>query len=168
MGKDTKFLIGAFLITILIIVGAALLFSKTSTKVNETSTSEILGLSASPENYELGNVPLDGGIVSRQYEVENTTDKALSLVKIATSCMCTTARLKAGEDETRFFGMEMPGDNNPPVKLKINPGEKAIVDVVFDPAAHGPQGVGPFDRIVWLYFSEGIKELKFNGVVTAQ
>lgn len=168
MGKDIKFLIGAFLITVLIIAGAAVIFSRASTKTSDIPTSEVLGLSVSPEGYDMGEVAIDGGIVARQYEIENTTDKPLSLIKLATSCMCTRARIKVGEKETSFFGMEMPGDNNPPLKLKIAPGQKASVEVNFDPAAHGPQGVGPFDRIVWLYFSEGVKELKFNGVVTAQ
>lgn len=168
MAKDTKFLIGAFLVSILAIVGVAFLVSKASKTEAELPQTEVLGLTASPESYVLGDVPINGGIVSRDYEVKNTTDGKLTLKKIATSCMCTTAKIKVGDKETRFFGMEMPGDNNAPVNLEIPAGDTAKVTVDFDPAAHGPQGVGAFDRIVWLYFSEGMKELKFNGVVTAQ
>ena len=61
--------------------------------------------------------------------------------------------------------MEMGGDKNPLISLKIKNGETAKVTVRFDPAAHGPQGVGPFDRMVWLYFDGGVKELTFSGVV---
>ena len=61
--------------------------------------------------------------------------------------------------------MEGHGDANPAVNLELKAGETAKVVVNFDPAAHGPQGTGAFDRIVWLYFSEGVKELKFNGEV---
>jgi hypothetical protein len=48
--------------------------------------------------------------------------------------------------------------------LEINPEQTALVIINFDPAAHEPQGVGFFDRIVLLTFSNpaGIKESKFN------
>ena len=165
MPKDTKFLIGAFLISILVIVGVAFLLSKNSKSEAEIPTGDISGLSASPESYDLGEVVINGGIVSKDYEVKNTTSGSLSLKKIATSCMCTTAKLKVGDKETRLFGMEMVGDKNPPLDLEIPAGERAKITVEFDPAAHGPEGVGPFDRIVWLYFAQGVKELKFNGTV---
>ena len=44
------------------------------------------------------------------------------------------------------------------------------VAVNFDPAAHGPQGTGPFDRVVILTFSDpaGVKELTFNGTVVSK
>ena len=63
--------------------------------------------------------------------------------------------------------MEGMGDKNPPVNLELPSGQTAIVTAIFDPAAHGPKGVGPFDRTVFLYFSNpsGTKELKFNGNV---
>lgn len=165
MPKDTKFLVGAFLVSILVIVGVAFLLSNKSTTEAEIPTGDVSGLSASPESYELGDVAINGGIVSKDYEVKNTTSATLSLKKIATSCMCTTAKLKVGDKETRLFGMEMAGDKNPPLDLAIPAGETAKVTVEFDPAAHGPEGVGPFDRIVWLYFAQGVKELKFNGTV---
>lgn len=168
MAKDTKFLIGAFLVSILVIVGVAFLLSSKSQTEAEMPTTEVAGLTASPEGYDLGDVAIKGGIISKDYEIKNTTSETLNLKKIATSCMCTTAKVRVGDKETRFFGMEMAGDSNPPLDLAIPKGETAKVSVEFDPAAHGPEGVGPFDRIVWLYFSQGVKELKFNGVVTAQ
>jgi len=169
MAKDTKFLIGAFLVSILVIVGVALLLANKSNQAEaELPTTEVAGLTASPESYDMGNVAINGGIVSKDYEIKNTTSGKLALKKIATSCMCTTAKVKVGDKETRLFGMEMAGDSNPPLNMEIPAGETAKVTVEFDPAAHGPEGVGPFDRIVWLSFAQGVKELKFNGVVTAQ
>lgn len=165
MAKDTKFLIGAFLVSILVIVGVAYLLSNKSKSEAEIPTTEVAGLTATPESYDLGEVAINGGIVSKDYEVKNTTSATLSLKKIATSCMCTTAKVRLGDKETRAFGMEMVGDKNPPLDLNIPAGETAKVTVDFDPAAHGPEGVGAFDRIVWLYFAQGVKELKFNGTV---
>lgn len=84
--------------------------------------------------------------------------------------MCTTAAFNINGNETKFFGMEGMGDANPPVNIEIPSGNEGKVVVKFDPAAHGPQGTGPFERVVWLTFSDpgGIKELTFNGTVTSQ
>lgn len=126
MGKDTKFLIGAFLITILLVVGVAFLISRSSSKgTAEIPTTPILGVTASPENYDLGSVPINGGIVTREYEIKNTTDKTIKLVKIATSCMCTTASAAVGGKTTKFFGMEGHTDKNPPLNLDLKAGETA-------------------------------------------
>ena len=156
------------MVSILVIIGVAFLLSKNSQSQAETPSEDISGLTVSPESYELGDVAINGGIVSKDYEVENSTSGKLTLKKIATSCMCTTASIQIGDKTTKFFGMEGHGDANPPVNLEIPAGQKAKVTVKFDPAAHGPEGVGPFDRIVWLYFAQGTKELTFNGVVVAQ
>ena len=37
----------------------------------------------------------------------------------------------------------------------MNPGEDAIIEVVFDPAAHGPAGIGPVDRVVTIENTAG-------------
>lgn len=165
MGKDTKFIIGAFVFTLALIVGLAFLVTSKEKKVSVLSETVAQGIEATPADYDLGEVPIKGGIVTREYEVKNSSGADIELLKIITSCMCTTASVKVGNNETRFFGMEMAGDKNPFVNLKIKKGETAKVSVRFDPAAHGPEGVGPFDRIVWLYFDNGMKELTFKGNV---
>lgn len=168
MAKDTKVLIAAIGFTFLAIVGFALLLGG---KHEDGATySEVQGVDIIPAIYELGDVPIDGGIVTKEYEVKNTTGEVIKLKKITTSCMCTEAKVVVGDKETRFFGMEHPGDRNPPVNFEIKSDEIAKVIVNFDPAAHGPQGIGPFERTVQLTFSDpaGIKELKFEGTVVAQ
>jgi hypothetical protein len=166
MTKDSKFIIIAFLGVVLLLMGAVFLLAKTANNPNaEIPQTEVLGVEANPTDFNLGQVPIGGGIVTREYEVKNTTDKALKLRKIATSCMCTTAQIKVGDKESRFFGMEMMGDKNPFLDFKIPAGETAKIIVNFDPAAHGPQGVGPFDRVIWLSFESGMKELTFKGEV---
>lgn len=103
----------------------------------------------------------------KTYEVKNVSGNTLKLKKIATSCMCTKAKIKIGDRETRFFGMEGHTDKNPSVNLEFPKDAVATVIVEFDPAAHGPRGVGPFERIVYLTFSDpaGVKELKLSGTV---
>lgn len=160
-----KFLIIGTVITLILILAGAFLISNISSEA--TVTQKIEGLEANPESYDLGNVQINDGLVTKEYEVKNTTDKTLKLKKIATSCMCTQAKVKIGDNETKEFGMEGHGDKNPPVNLELPSGITAKVTAIFDPAAHGPQGVGPVDRSVYLTFSDpvGVKELKFNGVV---
>lgn len=154
--------------TILVIVGLVILISAKEEKISKIPTNLVSGVEAAPATYDLGNVPINGGIVSKEYEVKNTSGRDMELLKIATSCMCTTASVKIRDKETRFFGMEMSGDGNPLVNLQLKKDETTKVSVRFDPAAHGPAGVGPFDRVVSLYFDSGIKELTFKGVVVSQ
>lgn len=163
MGKDTKVLLGIILATLVILVGGIFLLGRGQEKV----LGEVSGLEVTPSSYDLGEVPINGGIVAKEYEAKNTTEKTIRLKKIATSCECTSAKVRVGEKETRFFGMEHAMDKNPPVNLEVGAGQTAIVTVNFDPAAHGPEGVGPFERVVWLTFSDpvGVAELKFSGTV---
>lgn len=165
MAKDTKFIVGAGIFTLALIFGLAFVISSKGSKEKVLSETAAQGIEVLANDYDLGEVPINGGIVTRGYEVKNTSGGEIELLKITTSCMCTTANVKVGETETRFFGMEMAGDKNPFVNHKIKNGETAKITVRFDPAAHGPEGVGPFDRIVWLYFDNGMKELTFSGTV---
>jgi len=169
--KDAKVLIGIVIATFLIIVGGVFLLGRGSSGSGGSETNvEVLGIEATPAFYDLGEVPINGGMVTKEYSIKNTTDKTIRLKKIATSCMCTTASLDLGGKSTKFFGMEGHGDANPPVNIEIGAGQEGKVIVRFDPAAHGPQGTGPFDRMVWLTFSDpgGIKELTFNGTVVSE
>ena len=168
--KDSKVLIGIVIATFLVIIGGVVLLGRNSSTGEPEATTEVLGIEATPAFYDLGEVPINGGIVTKEYSIKNTTDKTIKLKKITTSCMCTTASVQLGDKSTKFFGMEGHGDANPPVNIEIGAGQEGKVIVKFDPAAHGPQGTGPFDRMVWLTFSDpgGIKELTFNGSVVSE
>lgn len=168
MNKDIKLLLLGIFLTFLLVAGGVVLLSDKSESTKEVA-SEVLGIETNPTFYDLGKVEINGGIVTKEYSIKNITESAIKLKKVATSCMCTTASVLTGSEETKFFGMEGHGDANPPVNIEIESGEEGRVVVKFDPAAHGPQGVGPFDRIVWLTFSDpaGVKELKFSGTVVA-
>lgn len=166
MKQDIKVLVGIIVATLVILVGGIFLLGRTQ----GAPVGEVAGLEVAPLSYDLGEVPINGGIVTREYEVKNTTEKTLRLKKIATSCMCTTAAVEIGEKTTQFFGMEGHGDKNPPVNLELGSGQSGKVIVSFDPAAHGPEGIGAFQRLVWLTFSDpaGIKELTLTGTVVSQ
>ena len=168
MTKDLKILIAALGFTLFLIIVFAFWQGKPKDENFEPIVAgDIVGIEINPGNFNLGDVPINGGIVTKEYEIKNSTDGVLKLRKVATSCMCTKASFEVGETKTKFFGMEGHGDKNPPVNIEIGSGQSGRVVARFDPAAHGPQGVGPFDRSIWLTFSDpaGVKELKFNGVV---
>ena len=170
MTKEIKFIVLGAFVFLLLLAGAVLLASKEGSREQVSGTSQgALELAISPNNVDLGEVPINGGIVTREYEIKNTSGSPLTLSKVATSCMCTTAMITVGDKSTKFFGMEGHGDRNPPINLQIGAGEVAKVTVNFDPAAHGPEGVGPFERIVWLSFSNpsGEKEISFFGTVVS-
>ncbi len=170
MPKDIKILVGVLVFSFLLIVVFAMWQGgkEPSTKeVGATASVNIKDLEVSPASYDVGTIKMKDGNVVKTYEVKNTSSESMKLQRIATSCMCTKTKVKIGDKETREFGMEGMGDKNPPINLELPSGQTATVTAIFDPAAHGPKGVGTFDRTVFLYFSNpsGTKELKFNGTV---
>lgn len=104
-------------------------------------------LTAEESSFDFGEISMAAGKVSHLFAVKNTGSKSVSINKLYTSCMCTTAMLKIGNRIKGPFGMPghgfVPGFNE-----SLAPNETAIIDVVFDPAAHGPAGVGPINRAV--------------------
>lgn len=165
MSKESKFIIAGFVATILIIASLAFIISGKEKTVAAIPNNPASGFEVKPASYDLGDVAINGGLVTKEYEVKNTSGKDVNLQKITTSCMCTVASVEAGGKTTKFFGMEMSGDLNPRVELSLKNGETAKVTVRFDPAAHGPAGLGQVDRTVWLYFDNGVQELSFKGNV---
>jgi len=80
--------------------------------------------------------------------------------------MCTTASLIKNNKAFGPYGMQGHGFI-PKINEVMNPGEEATVDVVFDPAAHGPAGVGRIERIATIENNAGKPlELGFTATVT--
>lgn len=167
-GDSYKVFFGALLFSLIIIAGFIFWQVRSPEVSGVTDSTEISGILITPETSDWGQISINGGVVTREFELKNTTEKTVKLKKVATSCMCTQASVEAGGASTRFFGMEMAGDRNPAVSLEISAGETGKIIIKFDPAAHGPQGIGPFEREVVLTFSDpvGVKTIKFNGEVT--
>ena len=62
----------------------------------------------------------------------------------------------------------MPGHGFvPSADVVLNPGETAEVEVISDPAAHGPSGIGRIERSVYLEGDAGsLVELRIRATVT--
>lgn len=117
-------------------------------------------------NYDFGTISMAAGVVTREFRIKNSGGEPVTISKIYTSCMCTTATLSVGEKRLGPFGM--PGhDVVPRIDQTINPNEEAVVAVAFDPAAHGPAGVGRIQRAVTIENDAGRAiELSFAAMVT--
>ena len=106
------------------------------------------------------------GKVSHRYPIRNGGAASLTVTRIYTSCMCTEATLARPGGKKGPFGM--PG-HGPAERIAegFAPGEAAFVDIVFDPQAHGPAGVGRIERVVTIENSAGRPlELGFLAMVT--
>lgn len=157
------------LAVIVVFLGAIIWFSNPTSKegglANVAATSNGT-LAAAETFFDFGTVSMAAGNVSHSFKLANNSTEPVTITKMYTSCMCTTASLILGEERIGPYGM--PGHGSiPKLDQAISAGEDALVEVVFDPTAHGPAGVGRIDRIVYLENNAGEPlELKFTALVT--
>lgn len=157
-----------------VLVGALVLFAwlgmptgspeKESAQV--TRGLENIELSADETVYDFGTISMAAGKAVHTFKIQNLSALPISIEKIYTSCMCTTATLDAEGEKFGPYGM--PGHGFiPKINKTLSPGAEALVEVVFDPAAHGPAGVGRIQRSIVIENngSEPL-ELGFTAVVT--
>lgn len=112
-------------------------------------------LEADRRQHDFGRVPIYGGDVETAFQVSNGGPDPVRLVSVYTSCGCTTAVLEF-DDGSREGPFGMPGHELPTrLHRPLRPGEAVRVRVIFDPAAHGPAGLGPVTRAVSLHTGDG-------------
>ena len=147
MTKTTLF---SALVVILILGGLAWISNSKGVVVDNNLTASTGSLTVNEKSYDFGPVSMKAGVVSRDFVVKNSSDKTVNLNQVYTSCMCTTATLITKQGEVGPFGMPGHGLSAPAVKVALAPGEELTVRAAFDPAAHGPAGVGKIDRVITL------------------
>lgn len=104
-------------------------------------------LDARERHFDFGSISMAAGKVSHRFWFRNEGTEPVLLHRIHTSCMCTTATLVKGMRIVGTFGMAGHGPL-PDVNQTLAPGEAAYIDAVFDPAAHGPAGLGRTERVI--------------------
>jgi hypothetical protein len=116
--------------------------------------------------YNFGTVSMARGKVTTVFRIANTGSDPVVIRKLYTSCMCTTAALVKNGKSSDAFGMA--GHTPiPTIDVPLTSKDDAAIEVVFDPAAHGPAGVGPIERVVTVENSAGEPlELQFAALVT--
>lgn len=123
-------------------------------------------LTTEERKYDFGSISMAAGNVEREFRLKNSGAEAIVIKKIYTSCMCTEATLIIGDRRKGPFGMPGHGSLGS-IQEVVGPGEEAIIEVVFDPQAHGPAGVGPIQRVVTIEHDSGQPiGLEFRAIVT--
>ncbi len=122
-------------------------------------------LSASEQIFDFGVISMKDGNVDHVFKVANPTDRDVMIERLSTSCMCTTAYIIEGASKTGPFGMPGMGYGSKASKLFRARGTMDI-DVVYDPNAHGPAGIGPMERSIHLTDANGgVLQLQIKALV---
>jgi hypothetical protein len=156
------FLVGALLLALTLIVAViaarpgadngisarpAPAAARATTTSEAAAAPSVAGLTARQDFFDFGTISMASGKVSHRFWFRNDAAAPLLVKRIYTSCMCTTATLVKAMRIVGSYGMAGHGPM-PDVNESFAPGEAAYVDVVFDPAAHGPAGLGHTERVV--------------------
>lgn len=144
MAADKKIILFSILATIIVIsVGIVWVSSVTNTPTVSAST-HAKATTIDPTSSDWGQIAMFKGPVSKVFRIKNTGTDPLKVFNIRTSCHCTTAQLTTVTDESPLFKMDSVSSW---VGI-VAPGKEAKLTVVFDPAFHGPDAVGPINRFV--------------------
>lgn len=163
---NTKVIIGIF-VAIIAVVGGLIWLGQPAGNQNGSQANLTAGLLKSNEtDFDFGTISMANGKVSHEFEVTNSSSQPVNIKKIYSSCMCTAANFKFKEKTYGPFGMEGMGGLNY-TNITIDPGDSGTVEVIYDPNAHGPAGVGPVDRLVYVEDKNGGQLiLEIKAVVT--
>lgn len=163
---DKRILLIISILTAAVLFGGVFVFSssKESASVEKTLGAQIQTFH---KDFDFKDIRYGGGNVSHAFPIKNNGYKDLILANFSTSCMCTQVYLKKGEEKSPFFGMKGHTSVSD-WKGVLKPKEEAEVVAVFDPTAHGPQGIGPVSRLVSFETNDPENpyiELAFSGTV---
>ena len=160
---NPKILVIGGLITVAVLAGGVVIMSR-QPNAAEVEKVEASKLVTDHKNYDWGQIDYDGGVAKHVFEIKNGEEAELKLANIKTSCMCTTAQVMTRTGSSPIFKMHQTSD----WKGVLAAGETAKLEVIFDPAFHGPTGVGPIERIISLETSDPNQpyiEFDLKGVV---
>ncbi len=123
-------------------------------------------LEAKETFHDFGTISMQNGKVSTTFKLKNIKTEPVVLTKLYTSCMCTDATLKINGKTEGPFGMLGHGFVKSFSDI-LPAGQEVEVEVVFDPNAHGPAGVGTIERTVTVEGQNGkLAELNIKATVT--
>lgn len=146
--KTTTIVIITVSIVILVIGAVMVTNSKNQSSAQQASAAT---LEASESFFDFGEIAMSDGLAETQYTLTNTGEEAVTVGKVYTSCMCTTATIiESDGTEKGKFGMPGHKGQLALANSVVEPGESITVNAVYDPAAHGPSGVGLAQRSIYL------------------
>jgi len=152
---------------ILIVVGIVLFFLGMF-QLNQ-STMSSAALTVDTTMVDLGEIPIQGGIVEARYTLQNNGNEPITVTQGETSCMCTEAAIQTENGEvSKRIKMPGHGASTASLDIVIAPKETATLIAYYDPMAHGPSGTGPIKRDVTLQTNSSAApslSVSFQGVV---
>ncbi|MDD5415652.1 MAG: DUF1573 domain-containing protein [Candidatus Daviesbacteria bacterium] len=140
---DKKIIIGLIVFTLLLLGGGIYVLSISSAPVKITS-SQNAKAAVDQKTFDWGNIPINGGNVTKTFTIKNTGTDVLKLIGVKTSCTCTKAQVVIDGKTSPYFSMHATSS----WVGEVAPGKEAQLTVIFDPAFHGPTGVGPTERLI--------------------
>ena len=146
--------VGIVAVTVAFLAGLIYL-SAVNKPAPSAAASGTSSLTASTTSYDFGMVSMANGKVSTTFNVSNTTNQPIVVSRFFSSCMCTSASARIGDRNYGPFGMQGHGGPIPFINATVQPGETIPLQVTFDPAAHGPAGVGRIVRNVFVESPNG-------------
>lgn len=168
--STTSFIFFGIVFVLVATVGGLLYTAKNNGANTADSSFSSSTLSAPESFYDFGAISMAKGNVSRVFSMRNEGEEPLRISKVYTSCMCTTASLIDEAGARRgYFGMPGHGGGSSAANVTLKPGETIKVETIFDPAAHGPSGVGLAQRSVYVETNSRTQpkvELSFSANVT--
>lgn len=161
--NDKKIIIG-FIIFTLLILGVGIYILSVSTIQSQLSTSQNARVSTDHKNFDWGNISYGGGIATHTFTIKNSGSEVLKLTNIKTSCTCTQAKVEIEGKTSPLFSMHSTSS----WVGEVAPSKEAKLSVIFDPAFHGPSGVGSVERLISLETNDAANakmEFSLKGVV---
>lgn len=161
--NDKKMIIGFVILTLLILGGGIFVLSSTSVSPKITA-SQNAKAQVDQKNFDWGNIPYSGGNATKTFAIKNVGSDILKLTGIKTSCTCTKAQVIIDGKTSPYFSMHATSG----WVGEVAPGKEAQLTVIFDPAFHGPTGVGPMERLISVETNDSSNpnlEFSLKGVV---
>ena len=141
--KFDSFLVGIGLFT-LVILGGVVFFGVKMGETTEVVADTSVSMNINDNTYDWGTIDINAGKVTKTFTIENNGSTPLKLYDVKTSCTCTTAQLISDTDTSKKFSMHEKGAS----VFEVEPGKTAELLIEFDPAFHGPNGVGAISRTI--------------------
>ncbi len=144
--NEKKYLLLLTVATVVILVGGVFFLTKSTATPQVSTSTNANAYTIEPTSYDFGRIPFKGGNVKKAFRIKNKGSETLKLFNVKTSCHCTVANVTVNGKESQNFGMSGVSS----WVGEVAPGEETKLTAIFDPAYHGPQGVGPITRFVSL------------------
>lgn len=131
MKGDAKILIGAIVVTVLLLVGGVVWVSSDKAPQRQEQGSATMTIDKKEEDF--GNMKADEERTAT-FTITNTSPKYLRIWGVASSCDCTFASVVIGDKTTGEFNMSMHmGKDLKNWIGEVPPNEKALLKVTYRP-----------------------------------